>query len=69
MSNKKIHLSLSDEEVAKFDMLRNELGMKKENSGCGETKESDIEAFRYRFAPSPYMPKGRYGCRRCFICA
>ena len=30
MISKTVHLSLSEEEVAKFDMLRNELGSTKE---------------------------------------
>lgn len=34
MSNKKVHLSLTDEEVAKFDMLRNELGMNRSQFFC-----------------------------------
>lgn len=34
MSNKKVHLSLSEEDVAKFDMLRNELGMNRSQYFC-----------------------------------
>ncbi len=34
MSNKKVHLSIPDEEVAKFDMLRNELGMNRSQYFC-----------------------------------
>lgn len=34
MSNKKVHLSIPDDEVAKFDMLRNELGMNRSQYFC-----------------------------------
>ena len=34
MSSKKVHLSLSEEDVAKFDMLRNELGMNRSQYFC-----------------------------------
>ena len=34
MISKKVHLSLSEEEVAKFDMLRNELGMNRSQYFC-----------------------------------
>ena len=34
MISKKVHLSLPEEEVAKFDMLRNELGMNRSQYFC-----------------------------------
>ena len=34
MISKKVHQSLSEEEVAKFDMLRNELGMNRSQYFC-----------------------------------
>jgi hypothetical protein len=65
MISKKVHLSLSEEEVAKFDMLRNELGMNRSQYFCyllsGQKKqmpdsirykESDSKAFGYRSASS-----------------
>lgn len=43
MSNKKVHLSLPEEVIAKFDLLRNELGMNRSQYFCyllaGEKKK------------------------------
>ena len=51
MISKKVHLSLSEEEVAKFDMLRNELGMNRSQYFCylmsGQKKQIP-DSIRYK---------------------
>ena len=51
MISKKVHLSLSEEEVAKFDMLRNELGMNRSQYFCylltGQKKQMP-DSIRYK---------------------
>lgn len=51
MVSKKVHLSLSEEEVAKFDMLRNELGMNRSQYFChllsGQKKQMP-DSIRYK---------------------
>ena len=51
MISKKVHLSLSEEEVAKFDMLRNELGMNRSQYFCylltGQKKQMPV-SIRYK---------------------
>ena len=51
MISKKVYLSLSEEEVAKFDMLRNELGMNRSQYFCylltGQKKQMP-DSIRYK---------------------
>ena len=51
MISKKVHLSLPEEEVAKFDMLRNELGMNRSQYFCyllsGQKKQMP-DSIRYK---------------------